>query len=78
MCFKYKYTHKFLGIVGYGFAKLSKEEQAKVSDFLTNYLSERDPLRLVVVLVDIRREPQDADREIIDVIIIVCLIRLIY
>lgn len=57
----------FMERLGYGFAKLSKGEQSKVSDFLSKYLIDRGSLRLVVVLVDIRREVQEADREIIEV-----------
>lgn len=50
---------------GYGFAKMSKSDQEKISEFLRDYLSNRGPLRLVVLLVDARRELQKSDQEIV-------------
>jgi GTP-binding protein len=44
---------------GYGYAKLSKEKQDDISRFIENYLRERRSLRLVVLLVDCRREVQE-------------------
>ena len=51
---------------GYGYAKISKTQQEQISGFLQEYMKERSSLRLVFVLVDIRREPQDLDRAMID------------
>lgn len=44
---------------GYGYAKLSKEKQEEISKFIESYLIERKSLRLVVLLVDCRRDVQD-------------------
>ena len=47
---------------GYGFAKISKQQQDQISGFLQEYMMERSSLKVVFVLVDIRREPQELDR----------------
>ena len=47
---------------GYGYAKISKVKQEQISGFLQEYMVERSSLRVVFVLIDIRREPQDLDR----------------
>jgi GTP-binding protein len=41
---------------GYGFAKLSRDAQEQISGFLEGYLTDRGALRLVVMLVDSRRD----------------------
>jgi len=46
---------------GYGFAKIAKTQQDEISGFLRDYLTDRGALRLVVLLVDSRREVQDLD-----------------
>lgn len=51
---------------GYGFAKMAKDEQTKLSAFIRDYFENRGSLRLVVVLIDIRREVQESDQEIMD------------
>jgi len=56
----------FVDLPGYGFAKMSKAQQEEVSTFLRQYLSERGSLRLAVLLVDARREPQTSDRDMIN------------
>lgn len=55
----------FVDLPGYGFAKMSKVQQDEVSSFLRQYLSERGSLKLAVLLIDARREPQTSDREMI-------------
>jgi len=52
----------FVDLPGYGFAKISKQQQEEISGFLQEYMTVRSSLRLVFVLVDIRREPQELDR----------------
>ena len=55
----------FVDLPGYGFAKLAKTQQEEVSRFLRDYLRNRSPLRLVILLVDIRREIQDLDLQML-------------
>ena len=52
----------FADLPGYGYAKISKVKQEQISGFLQEYMVERSSLRVVFVLIDIRREPQDLDR----------------
>ena len=47
---------------GYGFSKMSKEEQVKSGIFIEDYLKSRNEIALVVFLIDIRHEPTDNDR----------------
>jgi GTP-binding protein len=42
---------------GYGYAKVSKAEQAKWADMIDLYLHSRQELKEVILLVDIRHEP---------------------
>lgn len=51
----------FVDLPGYGFAKMAKDQQEDVSSFLRSYLEDRSNLRLAILLVDIRREPQTQD-----------------
>ncbi len=48
---------------GYGYAKISKKEQSRWGREMKRYLMEREQLRLVVVLLDIRHEPSTLDEE---------------
>ena len=56
----------FADLPGYGFAKVPDHVKAKWGDMIEGYLGTRETLRLVVVLVDIRRDPQDSDTMLID------------
>ena len=51
---------------GYGFAKRSKTEIAKLEQMIRGYLLQREQLVNVFVLVDIRLEPQKIDLEFIE------------
>jgi len=51
---------------GYGFAKVSRTEREKWEKRLYEYLSKRDNLYCVFVLVDSRLEPQKNDLEMIN------------
>lgn len=55
----------FTDLPGYGYAKMSKTQQDDVSYFLKDYLRNRGALRLAVVLVDIRRDPQQLDNDML-------------
>lgn len=50
---------------GYGWAKVSKSEQAKWKKMINGYFSNRSSLTNVFVLVDSRHEPQKIDLEFI-------------
>jgi GTP-binding protein len=51
----------FVDLPGYGYAKISKSEQEKWRKNLEAYLSKRDPIRLVIQLIDGRHGPQEND-----------------
>jgi len=55
----------FTDLPGYGYAKISKTQQDDVSYFLKDYLRNRGALRLAVVLIDIRRDPQQLDNDML-------------
>ncbi|MEL7646937.1 MAG: ribosome biogenesis GTP-binding protein YihA/YsxC [Sedimentibacter sp.] len=46
---------------GYGYAKVSKSEKDKWGSMIDTYLSSRDQIREVFLLVDIRHEPNQND-----------------
>ena len=50
---------------GYGFAKVPDHVRSAWKPMIEGYLSARDNLRLVVVLIDVRREPQELDGALI-------------
>ncbi len=56
---------RFADLPGYGFAKVPKSVQAKWDRMVGDYLSSREGLALVVVLVDIRRDPTDLDKQMV-------------
>jgi GTP-binding protein len=58
----------FTDLPGYGFAKMSKMQQENVSSFLYQYLVNRSSLRMAILLIDIRREPQNSDLEMINLL----------
>ncbi|MGL1931473.1 MAG: ribosome biogenesis GTP-binding protein YihA/YsxC [Desulfotalea sp.] len=51
---------------GYGFAKVSKKMQDHWQDLISGYILKRLQLRCVVVIVDIRHEPKQLDRQLLD------------
>lgn len=51
----------FVDLPGYGYAKASKTEQAKWQSLIETYLENSRNLKVVFVLLDIRREPNDLD-----------------
>ena len=50
---------------GYGFAKRSKKEIAKLEQMISGYILQREQLVNVFLLIDIRLEPQKIDLEFI-------------
>ena len=53
----------FVDLPGYGFAKAPRSEIARWRERAESYLTERPPLRLVVLIVDSRHGPTDLDRQ---------------
>ncbi|EOT43385.1 MULTISPECIES: ribosome biogenesis GTP-binding protein YihA/YsxC [Enterococcus] len=51
----------FVDVPGYGYAKVSKTERAKWGQMIETYLTQREQLRAVVSLVDMRHEPSQED-----------------
>lgn len=51
----------FVDVPGYGYAKVSKKEREKWGKMIEEYLTTRDTLRLVIMLVDFRHEPSKED-----------------
>jgi GTP-binding protein len=51
----------FADLPGYGFARVPDHVQAQWKGMIEGYLGEREALRLVILLVDARREPQEMD-----------------
>ena len=51
---------------GYGFAKRSKTVQQKLEQMISGYILQRQQLVCTFVLIDVRHEPQQIDREFID------------
>lgn len=56
----------FVDLPGYGYAKVSKAERASWQPMVEHYLGEREPLALVLLLVDCRREPRLEERQFLD------------
>ena len=52
----------FVDLPGYGFSKMSKQEQVKVGKFIEEYLLIRENIRLVIFLIDIRHLPSENDK----------------
>ena len=51
----------FVDLPGYGFARVSREEQIKWGNMINTYLDIREPLCGVLLLVDIRHKPTQND-----------------
>ena len=52
----------FVDLPGYGFSKMSKEEQSKVGNFIEEYLKKCKNISLVIFLIDIRHNPTEDDK----------------
>jgi len=51
----------FVDLPGYGYSKLSKEEQVNMGKFIEDYLSKSPNIKLIVLLLDIRHNPTSDD-----------------
>ena len=59
----------FVDLPGYGYSKMSKQEQDKVGSFIEQYLVKSKNIALVIFLLDIRHNPTENDRLMYDYII---------
>ena len=59
----------FVDLPGYGYSKMSKQEQDKVGSFIEQYLVKSKNIALVIFLIDIRHNPTGNDRLMYDYII---------
>ena len=59
----------FVDLPGYGYSKMSKQEQDKVGSFIEQYLVKSKNIALVIFLIDIRHNPTENDRLMYDYII---------
>lgn len=53
----------FVDLPGYGYAKVSKETKVKWGKMIDNYLKRSEVLRLMFLLIDIRHEPGQNDKD---------------
>ena len=58
----------FVDLPGYGFSKLSKQEQIKMGQFIEDFLQKSKNIALIVLLLDIRHNPTQDDAMMLDYI----------
>ncbi len=51
----------FVDLPGFGYAEVSKQKKKEWAKFVTEYLLEREPLKLILLLVDCRREMKEEE-----------------
>jgi GTP-binding protein len=56
----------FVDLPGYGYARISKEKKAGWKPLIESYMRRTTQLRGIVLLLDIRRDPSDDDRAMLD------------
>lgn len=56
----------FVDLPGYGYARASKSEIAKWGKMIEEYLLEREQLKSIILLIDIRHEPSQNDKMMYD------------
>ncbi|OGX60492.1 MAG: YihA family ribosome biogenesis GTP-binding protein [Paenibacillus sp. RIFOXYA1_FULL_44_5] len=52
----------FVDLPGYGYAKVSKSLRKKWGQFVESYILNREPLQLVLLIIDIRHAPSENDQ----------------
>ena len=62
-------TFYFVDLPGYGYSKMSKQEQERVGSFIEQYLVKSENIALVIFLIDIRHNPTENDKLMYDYII---------
>lgn len=56
----------FVDLPGYGYANVPKEVKKKWAPMIKTYLESREPLKLILFLLDIRRTPNEEDRRFLE------------
>lgn len=56
----------FVDVPGYGYAQVSKKERAKWGGMMEEYFKNREPLRAVILITDLRHEPTTDDVQMYD------------
>ena len=56
----------FVDLPGYGYARVSEEERRKWRPMIEQYLSRRENLKAVVLILDIRRTPTEEDAQLLN------------
>ncbi len=59
----------FVDLPGYGYSKMSKEEQIKCGKFIEEYLEMRQNIALIILVLDIRHTPTVNDKIMYDYLI---------
>lgn len=54
----------FVDLPGFGYARASKKSRAKWQSLIGQYVTTREPLRIVFQLIDSRHAPTELDREV--------------
>jgi GTP-binding protein len=57
---------RFVDLPGYGWARRSKTERGEWQEMIEGYLRTRASLRAVVILVDVRRGPEQEERQLVE------------
>jgi len=65
-CFELPDGRTMVDCPGYGYAKVSKVQRARMAAMIERYLTDREPLAMVMVLVDGEVGPTDLDRSMLE------------
>ena len=65
-CFALESGQTVVDCPGYGYAKVSKAQRAQMAAMIERYLTGRDPLEMVMVLVDGEVGPTDLDQSMLE------------
>lgn len=57
---------RLVDVPGYGWARRSKHERVEWQALIEGYLTERASLRAIVLIVDVRRGPDEEERQLVD------------
>jgi GTP-binding protein len=64
--FKLNGALAFTDLPGYGYAEVPLQVRQSWGPMIQGYLKEREALKLILFLIDIRREPNDEDRQMVE------------
>jgi GTP-binding protein len=64
--FKVNDAFVFVDLPGYGYARISKEKRAEWKPLIESYLKSSPQLRGIVHLLDVRHDPTNDDRQMLD------------